>query len=121
MTTALEKLCRANRWRVREGKYASTEAAGFNGWFLVPLDGEIWQVCIADGMGFRHLSVTNHQKKMLPPWKILCRLKDAFFADDETVVLYIPAKDDYIDLHPFVHHLWSPIDQELPKPLIALV
>jgi hypothetical protein len=119
--TGLEKLCRANRWRVRTGELASSEIDGFNGWFIVPMDGEIWQICLSDGMGFKHLSATNHQKRQLPPWQVMVRLKEAFFADEDWVVMYIPAKDEYVNDHPFVHHLWLPLNSELPHPLVALV
>jgi hypothetical protein len=119
--TALEKLCKANRWRVRKGQMASDETYGWNGAFLVPLEGELWHVVISDRMGWKHLSASNAQKRMLPSWTVLTRLKDAFFGDDEWVVLYIPGKDDYINDHPFVHHLWTPLNQELPKPDIVLV
>jgi hypothetical protein len=119
--TGLEKLSRANRWRIRNGQFASTDQDGFNGHFLVPLNGELWHVIIADGMGFRHLSISNAQRKMLPDWKIMCRVKEAFWADSAWCVQYMPAKDDYINDHPFTLHIWEPIDQELPKPPIILV
>ena len=119
--TSLEKLCRANRWRIKTGSYGSTEVDGFNGAFLVPLEGELWHVIIADGMGFKHLSITNAQKRMLPNWTVLSRVKDAYCGDDEWAVLYFPAKDDYINDHPFCHHLWTPLNEPLPKPMIALV
>jgi hypothetical protein len=119
--TTLEKLIRANRWRIKTGAMASTEVDGWNGAFLVPSEGELWHVIISDQMGFRHLSVSNAQKKMLPPWNVLCRLKEAFWADDAWVVLYIPAKNDYVNDHPYVHHLWEPLNEELPKPSIVLV
>jgi hypothetical protein len=119
--TCLEKISKANRWRIRTGQFASDETAGFNGHFLVPLEGHLWQVILSDGLGFRHLSATNAQKKILPPWTVLVRLKESFFADDEWAVIYLPAKDDYVNVHPYVHHIWAPLDEPLPKPLIALV
>lgn len=130
--TALEKLCRANRWRIRKGmqigrrevpeELVSDETAGWNGDFLVPLEGQIWHVRISDGMGWRHLSVTNAQKaSMLASWGIMCRLKDAFFADDSWVIQFHPAKDDNINDHPYCLHLWEPLDEPLPKPPIVMV
>jgi hypothetical protein len=119
--TCLEKLCRANRWRVRNGRFGSTEVDGWNGHFLVPFDGEVWQVLISDGMGWRHLSASNAYKKMLPPWSVMCRLKEAFWGDQDWVVQFHPAKDDWINDHPFVLHLWQPLNEELPKPPVVLV
>lgn len=119
--TGLEKLSRANRWRIRAGQFASTDQDGFNGHFLVPLNGELWHVIIADGWGWKHLSVTNAQKRMMPPWEIMCRLKEAFFADDEWACQFHPAKDDYVNDHPYCLHLWLPLEEPLPKPPIWFV
>lgn len=121
MRTCLEKLLRAERWRIKTGKMASDATAGWNGAFLIPLGGQLWNVIISDGQGWRHLSATNAQKRQLPPWEVMTRLKDFFYADDEWVVMYIPEKANYINDHPFVHHLWSPTEVELPKPHVALV
>jgi hypothetical protein len=119
--TCLEKLMRANRWRVRTGKYASEDSAGWNGVFLVPIDGEIYNVMIGDGMGFRHLSVTNAQKKKLPDWTTMCRLKDMFFSEDSWVVQYHPPKEEHVNFHPFCLHLWESIDEPMPHPEVVQV
>lgn len=119
--TSLEKLMRANRWRVRQGEFASDETAGWNGHFLVPLDGELWFVIISDKIGWKHLSVSNAQKKIMPSWMVMCRLKDAFYGDDECCVQYHPAKDDYVNSHPYCLHLWMPLDERLPQPSIIYV
>lgn len=119
--TTLEKLSRANRWRVRTGQLASDETNGWNGHFMVPLEGEMWQVIISDGMSWRHLSITNAQRRMTPSWNVMCRIKEAFFGDDEWCVQFHPAKDDYIDLHPHVLHLWQPLDEKLPIPYSFMV
>ena len=100
---------------------ASTEVDGWNGAFLVPLEGELWHVMIADGMGFRHLSVTNAQKKVVPSWNTMCRLRDLFFGDSSWVVQYHPPKDEYVNDHPFCLHLWESIDEPMPHPLIAMI
>jgi hypothetical protein len=120
-TTCLEKIARANRWRVRTGKYGSNETAGFNGLFLVPLEGELWKVIISDGAGWRHLSVSNAQKRVLPDWTVMRRLKEAFFSDEDWVVQYFPAKSEYINDCEWCLHLWQPLDQELPVPHLTLV
>jgi hypothetical protein len=121
MATTVEKLSRAYRWRVRTGTYASSEFDGWNGHFLVPLDGELWLVRISDGCGWRHLSISNSQRKMLPSWNIMCRVKDAFFGDDSWVVQFHPAKADCVNDHPFVLHLWEPLNETLPHPPVVLV
>lgn len=119
--TCLEKLMKANRWRIRTGVMGSDETAGWNGAFIVPLEGEMWQVILSDGLGWRHLSITNAQKNMLPSWNVMCRVKEYFFGDDSWTVQYHPPKDDYIDVHPYVLHLWEPLNEELPKPFSFMV
>jgi hypothetical protein len=121
MATALEKLMRANRWRIRTGKAGTTEIDGFNGAFLIPLEGEMYHVMISDGMGWKHVSIVNAQRKVLPPWSVMTRVKDLFFADDEWCCQFFPAKDDYVNDLPWCLHLWMPLDVELPHPGIALV
>ena len=114
--TCLEKLAKANRWRIRTGKMGSDDTAGWNGAFIVPLEGHMWQVLISDGMGFRHLSATNAQKSMLPSWNVMCRLRDYFFADDAWVMQLHPPKDEYINDHPYVLHLWESLNDPIPIP-----
>lgn len=119
--TALEKLMRASRWRVRQGKYASEDTAGWNGQFLVPIDGEIYLVMISDGMGWKHLSISNAQKKALPSWTAMTRAKNLFFADEDWCVQFFPAKEDYVNDHNFCLHIWMPLDEPMPHPSIVLV
>jgi hypothetical protein len=121
MATCLEKLRRAERWRVKAGQFGSSETDGFNGHFLVPLDGELWFCRISDGWGWRHVSVSNAQRKMLPTWAIMCRVKEAFFSDESWVVQYHPAKTDYVNDHELVLHLWEPLEENLPHPPVILV
>lgn len=119
--TCLEKLCRANRWRIKTGTMASDETHGWNGAFLVPLEGEMWQVIISDGGGWRHLSVANAQRRLMPSWNIMCRLKELFFDDESWVMELHPAKSAYINDHPFCLHLWEPLSEKLPVPYECMV
>lgn len=129
--TCTEKLARANRWRIRTGvctigpvpsaSLASTDEDGWNGHFLVPLEGEVWHVIISDEGGWRHLSVTNAQKRVMPSWNIMCRLKDAFFDDADWVCQFHPANEDNINDHPWCLHLWQPLNDKLPIPPYVLV
>jgi hypothetical protein len=119
--TGLEKLIKANRWRVRTGKWASTEIDGFNGHFIVPLEGEMWMVRISDQLGWKHLSISNAQKKILPNWTVMRRVKEAFFADEEWAVQFFPAKQDYVNDHDWVLHIWVPLNEPLPVPHACLV
>jgi hypothetical protein len=119
--THLEKLLKANRWRVQTGKYASEDTDGWNGQFTVPIRGEVYLVMISDGLGWRHLSISNVQKKLLPDWHAMARARDLFFADDSWVVQFHPPKEDHIDDHPYCLHLWESLHEPMPHPSFVLV
>jgi hypothetical protein len=111
--TTLEALRRAERWRIKTGKLASSETDGFNGNFLVPLDGELWHIILSDIKGWRMLSVTNAQNKRFPEWITLCHLKDAFFADSDYAIVFVgPATKRQQRIE-----LWQPLDEALILPL----
>jgi len=46
----------------------------------------------------------------------MCTVKDIFFADDECVVQYHPAKEDYVNVYPYALHMWKPQGQAVPMP-----
>src|SRR6267142_6195691 len=97
--TSLEKLCRANRWRIRPANLerpsliASSDVDGWNGHFMVPMEGEMWHVTLNDRTGWRRLSVANAQSKELPSWTVMKRLKDAFFSDTDWVIQFYPPRN----------------------------
>jgi hypothetical protein len=94
----------------------SSKEDGWNGSFIVPIDGDMWHIRISDGGGWRHLSISNMQRKVMPTWQIMCRAKELFWGDDELVVQYHPPKSDYINDHPFCLHLWQCLDEPMPAP-----
>ena len=51
----------------------------------------------------------------------MCRIKDIFWRDDETVVQYHPAKSEYVNNMPNCLHLWRPISQVMPIPPAIMV
>jgi hypothetical protein len=100
---------------------ASSETAGWNGHFIVPLDGEMYFVRLSDGWGWRHASVSNAQHKVLPTWTTMSRIKELFWSDESWVVEYHPAKIDYVNDCPWCLHLWEPLEETLPRPPVILV
>lgn len=63
--------------------------------------------------GWEHVSVSPMNKRKLPGWDDMCRLKDMFWGKDVTVVQFHPAEDAYV--HGVnglenVLHLWRPIN-----------
>lgn len=64
-----------------------------------------------------HVSISSYNRRKLPSWDVMCRLKDMFFCPDEMVVQIHPAEENY--LHGVglpgnrlenVLHLWRPMD-----------
>lgn len=74
---------------------------------------------------WEHVSIhgvdTVFKKRFTPCWDEMCHIKDLFWNDDEVVVQYHPAKKDYVNINPFVLHLWRPTGATLPTPPIYCV
>jgi hypothetical protein len=126
MTTDLYKIAFLNKCRVRDVKnWESDERDGMNGMFLIPFTderGKIYQLgCIAsDQEGWEHVSVTDqtHRRSQdrTPSWEMMCRVKRAFWDDDETVIEYHVPMSEWINDHPGCLHLWRPIGVQIPRP-----
>lgn len=73
--------------------------------------------------GMEHVSVSSYKKRQLPDWDIMCRLKDAFWQDEEMVVQIHPKKSEYLhgvgtiggDKLENVLHLWRPVGGDWSK------
>jgi hypothetical protein len=66
------------------------------------------------GDGWDHVSASF--KNRLPSWYEMCKAKELFFYDYETVIQYHPAKDQNINIHNHVLHLWRPQKEEIILP-----
>lgn len=66
------------------------------------------------GGGWEHVSVSypNH----CPSWDEMCKVKDMFWNEDETVVQYHPKKSEYKNLHPYCLHLWRKVGEDFEQP-----
>lgn len=56
-----------------------------------------------------------------PTWDQMCQIKDLFFKEDEVVMQLHPAKENYVNAHPHVLHLWRPLGREIPTPPKVMV
>jgi hypothetical protein len=72
------------------------------------------QATPASKMRWEHVSVSLSSR--CPTWDEMCRVKELFWQDDETVVQLHPPKSLHFNLHRFCLHLWrdSQQVQELP-------
>ena len=73
------------------------------------------------GGGWDHVSVAPYRSSYTPSWEEMCKVKDMFFREDETVVQYHPAKSNYVNNLPNCLHLWRPQNAELPVPPSVMV
>lgn len=66
--------------------------------------------------GWDHVSVSPYKKRYTPSWDDMCKIKEMFFKDDETVMQMHPAKSDYVNVMNNCLHLWRPTEEKLPVP-----
>lgn len=109
-------------FRVMEGPLGSNMAFGNNGAFIIRTPARaMLQIIIADGDGWEHVSVSvapdkPSERRRLPTWEEMNFVKELFWSDDETVVQFHPRKTSYVNLNPWVLHLWRKIGLEYMLP-----
>lgn len=67
-----------------------------------------------EGRGWEHVSVSHPSR--CPTWEEMCKVKEMFWRDDETVVQFHPRKERYYNVHPYCLHLWKMADTEYVLP-----
>jgi hypothetical protein len=112
--------------RVKIGPLASSSEYGHNGVFRMIGPRGVPLICIiSDQGGWEHVSVERDSLKessqKVPYWDEMCFVKDFFWDDDEVVVQYHPKKDEYVNFHRAVLHLWKPVYQDIPTPPVIFV
>lgn len=88
---------------------------GNNGFFRFYRNGIEFRCIASDVMGFEHVSVSLN-KKRCPTWQEMCIVKDLFWDEEDCVIQYHPPKSEYVNNHPYVLHLWRPINEKIPMP-----
>jgi hypothetical protein len=126
MTRDSHKIDFLNRCRVTEGAgdWNSNPSDGMNGTFIIPFveGARTYRLaCIAsDQGGWEHVSVTDQttrrSQEHCPSWEMMCRVKRAFWDDEECVVEYHVPMNEWINEHPGCLHLWRPVGVEIPRP-----
>jgi hypothetical protein len=77
---------------------------------IVSSGSESWEL----SEGWEHVSVSLANR--CPTWEEMSRVKELFWADDETVVQFHPAKRSHVNFHPFCLHLWKRRDRAYALP-----
>ncbi len=68
------------------------------------------------GGGWDHVSVSPLNRKTIPTWDMMCKVKDIFFKPEEAVIQIHPPKDEYVNNMPNCLHLWRANDKEMVLP-----
>jgi hypothetical protein len=125
-----------DKYRLTQGDMASTPEMGMYGAFFIPFTEHLAMQVIASAAdpkvpgsdGWEHVSVVARVKKSkneilsrTPTWAEMCRVKELFFKDEETVVQFHPKKTEYVNFHPHCLHLWRHVDDEFKLPPSYLV
>ncbi len=86
------------------------------GAFKIKLEGSnlTFTVVASNGGGWEHVSVSTEYR--CPRWNEMCRIKDLFFNENETVMQLHPPKEEYINNHEYCLHLWRPSNEKIPMP-----
>lgn len=120
-----------NQYRIRSGAFGTDDSYGNNGAFFVPTrPGRLpLKVIASDGLtvpderpelaGWEHVSASLPER--CPTWAEMCRIKDLFWDDEDTVVQFHPPRSQYVNNHPYCLHLWRPLHAAVPLPPAILV
>jgi hypothetical protein len=102
---------------IKKDRYITEINIGTNGGYcalkLFPKS-KLVAVVFSWGDGWDHVSASYANRCLT--WEEMCLIKSTFFNEDETVIQYHPAKDDYIDNHHYTLHLWRPQKEKIPIP-----
>lgn len=109
-----------NEMRIRHGVMGSTDDFGNRGAFSFRHEGKNIFIIASDGEGWEHVSVSI-QNGGTPSWNTMCRVKDIFWDEEDTVIQFHPPKSQYVNKHKYCLHLWRKIDFEQPIPPKILV
>ena len=118
------------KYRVNHPNFPPTKEGDPFGLFVIPSPEPSWYLIIIAGgdtpevpesLGWDHVSVRAEKKNKsrIPNWKEMCIVKDLFWKEDDTVVQFHPKKNNYINNHPHVLHLWH--HDSIIEPNIKLV
>lgn len=108
-----------NKYRIRTGQLASTDADGCNGAFRLDKHEKgrkrALMIIASDGGGWEHVSVSRSDR-CCPTWDEMSAVKALFWDPDDCVMQLHPPASRYVNNHPNCLHLWRPVGVEIPQP-----
>lgn len=63
-----------------------------------------------DGRRWMHVSCSK--PRCLPTWEDIRLVKDTFIGRERRAIQVLPPESEYVNLHPYVLHLWSCLDDD---------
>lgn len=97
-------------------KFRIAGLTGESGVFEIPIEHNVFRVIASNQKGWNHVSVSIKNRPRCPLWNEMNAIKDCFFSEEETIVQFHPKKSEYVNIHPYVLHLWRQhgVDYTLP-------
>ena len=80
-------------------------------------------IIVSWGGGWDHVSIHGQTPnvKFTPFWEDMCFVKNVFFKLSETAYQFHPARNNHINIHKNVLHIWRKQGQEIEMPPIEMV
>lgn len=110
-------------YRIKRFEFATKEGDKFGAFKIRKTTDRFYFVIADDGQttGWEHVSISLIGKKRCPSWQEMCWIKDFFWDETETVLQFHPKASNYVNIHPYVLHLWKKrgVDHELPPNILV--
>lgn len=108
-----------NKYRIKDGKYGSTDDIGNMGAFIIPHQSYEFTVIASDGAGWEHVSISLRNR--CPNWNEMCYFKSMFWDMEDCVIQFHPPESEYVDNDKHCLHLWREINGHQSMPPSILV
>lgn len=106
--------------RVEQGRVRGP-AGSRNGQAILEYGSVELAIQFSDSEGWEHVSVHVLDESRCPTWDEMCWVKEVFWQNEEAVIQLHPAKSQYVNVHPYVLHLWRPLSGSIPLPELEKV
>lgn len=107
--------------RITQGEYGTPNGGSPTGAFTIynPRRTDVLRIIANDAKpkdaeGWEHVSVSLEHR--CPTWEEMVYVKNLFWHENETVVQFHPAKEFYVNHHPYALHMWRNTKQEAVLP-----
>lgn len=87
--------------------------------YRLKICGQKFAVIASIGGGWDHVSVSHERR--CPTWREMCKIKDMFFDEEDTVLQIHPPKSTYVNDHPRCLHLWRNQNAEIELPPVEFI